>query len=125
MKEAGLCFCAPFSVCGCRTKGNNSTHEIDEKKPFLEPSMLTLYHSVAGRLGHLSRLPVRTDVNEWMATNGKCNLQGGKEGEGNMIHCCILWECWWLLLCGSQIERFTSWEKGGEVKWYHSHFLFH
>ena len=55
----------------CRTKGSNNTPEADEKKAFLDTSVLTLYPSVSGKLKELSKLPQRTDVNEWLATNSE------------------------------------------------------
>lgn len=47
-----------------------SASSIDDKKPlFLEPGSLVIYHTVAGKLHHLSKLPPKTDIHEWLATN--------------------------------------------------------
>lgn len=47
---------------------SNSTSE-DRKPQFLEPSALAIYPMIVGKLQRLSRLPPRTDIHEWLATN--------------------------------------------------------
>ena len=54
---------------------STSSSSVDEKKPlFLEPGSLEIYHTVAGKLHHLSRLPPKTDIHEWLATNCESKL---------------------------------------------------
>ena len=53
-----------------RGQKTTSASSIDDKKPlFLEPGSLVVYHTVAGKLHHLSKLPPKTDIHEWLATN--------------------------------------------------------
>ena len=68
-------------------KGTNNYQDTDEKKPFLDSSVLTIYPGVAGKLRRLSKLPTRTDNREWMATNCKHDYTLGILGIGILEYC--------------------------------------
>ena len=51
-------------------KANPSAdQERKQLAEFLEPMSLSIYPLVAGKLPLLSKLPPRTDIHEWLATN--------------------------------------------------------
>ena len=59
-----------------RKAQSNSISE-EKKPPFLERGALAIYPTVAGKLQRLTRLPPRTDIHEWLATNCECLAQLG------------------------------------------------
>ena len=56
-----------FPISKKATQANDQ--ERKQLAEFLEPVSLRIYPMVAGKLPSLSKLPPRTDVHEWLATN--------------------------------------------------------
>jgi MOB kinase activator 1 len=69
-----------------KSEKSKSSSQIDEKKIYLAPENLCILPMVVGRLHDISRLPPKSDKNEWLATNciqffNQINVQYGAVSE--------------------------------------------
>jgi hypothetical protein len=65
-----------------RADKKSQQNSFEEKRYFLEPDAISIIPAVAGKLQQLIRLPPRTDIHEWLATNSlafftQVNIQVG------------------------------------------------
>ena len=71
--HVGVLYLTMYMFCIFCSKKAAQNNDQDRKPvaQFLEPHSLSIYPLIVGKLPSLSKLPPRTDIHEWLATNCK------------------------------------------------------